>query len=160
MADYGIKISTPGVDARTATDLQLLLNMKYPIAKLDTTNVASFQDVTLTFATDPPEPGAGNTNSTTVYSYAHGYTYVPQLWSMLTVTVPPTSQPIQQPYSQEFIVLSQKTPVDIAILRIRADATNITYIVEKSQGGAPVANPLQPCVVKVRTYVFVQDITS
>jgi len=162
MADYGLKISAPGYDARTATNLQLLLNMTYPIAKLDSTNGVSFRDITLTFATDPPEPALDSFNSTIVYSFAHGYSYIPQMWSMITMTTPPASRTILQPYNQDYMILASVTPADIAILYIRADATNINYIVEKTRSSLPGngPNPLAPCVIKVRTYVFVQDITS
>ena len=162
MADYGIKVSLDGVDARTATDAQLLLNMKYPIAKLDTTNVASFRNVTLTFVNDPPEPALDTSNSTTVYSFAHGYTYVPQMWSMITMLVPPASRTILEPYNQDTMLLASTTLADLARLYVRADATNISYIVDKSRSSLPGngPNPLAPCVLKIRTYVFVQDITS
>jgi len=162
VADYGIKISAPGYDARTAANLQLLLNMKYPIAKLDTTNGVSFRDITLTFVNDPPEPALDTSNSLTVYSFAHGYNYVPQMWSMITMITPPASRTILEPYNQDYMTLAQTTFADIAMLYIRADATNINYIVDKSRSSLPGngPNPLAPCVIKVRTYVFVQDITS
>ena len=158
-SDYGIKISPPQIDARTATNLQLLLNMQYPIAKLDSTNPVSFQDVTLTFANDPPE-SVGASVLTTVYTFKHGYNYVPQVWAMMTVLVPPTSRPIEQLYNQNFLTLALTTPFDTAVMYVKADATNVYFIVDKSRFGGGGANPLQPCVVRVRTYVFVQDTSS
>lgn len=162
MSDYGLKISAPGFDARTAAASNLLLNMQYPIAKLDSTNGVSFRDVTLTFVNDPPEPALDTSNSTTVYSFAHGYSYVPQMWSMITMITPPASRTILEAYNQDYMTLAEVTPADIAVLYVRADANNIMYIVDKTRSSLPGngPNPLAPCVIKVRTYVFVQDITS
>ena len=163
--DYGIKISAPGYDARSATNLQLLLNMEYPIAKLDTTNIVSFQDILLTFVNDPPEPAVpGVTPATTlVYSFNHGYSYTPQVWSLINVVVPPpSSMPTYDVFNQEQALLSILTIVDYASLRIVTDATKVYFYVDKYQSGLPGGgpNPLGSCQVKIRVYVFVQDITS
>jgi hypothetical protein len=159
--DYGIKIATPGVDAQTATAANLLMNMTYPIAKLDITKAASFQNITIAFNNDPPEPGVGLTNSTLIYSFPHGYSYVPQVWSMITEIVPPTSQTPYQTYNQDRMLLSVKTfeGVDSASIAVRTDATNVNIYVDKYRLSG-VAGSLVPCVVKLRVYVFAQDITS
>lgn len=162
MADYGIKVSQDGVDARTATDAQLLLNMKYPIAKLDTTNPVSFQNFTITFVTDPPEPALDSNNTTLIYRFAHGYNYVPQMWSLINVVTPPASRSILQPYAQDANLLANVTPADTAVMRVRADATYINITVDKSRTSLPGngPNPLPGLVVKLRIYVFVQDVSS
>lgn len=71
MADWGIKISQPGVDVRSATPSQLYFSSKYDSWKIKT---VAQQTVTL---------NTGNTNQT--YSYAHGLSYVPAFFCLAGV---------------------------------------------------------------------------
>ena len=72
MSDYGIKISLPGYDAKTATPEQCALHSGYANPKMKVgASPAHFNLVDYTFSSNP---GVGTLNIATI---AHGYSYTP-----------------------------------------------------------------------------------
>lgn len=156
-----LKVSPPGVDVKTAADKQLVINGSYPFLKLDTQNPVSFQTIVFTFNTDPPEPSGGNTTqNTTVYTIPHGYSYTPAFWSLVQTLVPPTGTHLSQTYFQSAGIIAAQTVDDSAGFLIEADSRNIYFIVQKFNDGAGSPNNLVGCVLRIRLYVFVDDLTA
>lgn len=82
MADDIITISAPNTDTRTASGTDVFFTTQYPFMKLDATNDVSFQTISILFNNEPPQPSAFNYTSTLLYSFEHGYSYVPSIWFM------------------------------------------------------------------------------
>lgn len=159
MADYGIKISKEDANVLTAEETDILLNITDPLAKLDVTNDVSFQNIELTFDTDPTEPSFPTTENidTLVYSFPHGYTYTPQQWMLVQVIIP-----VATPFYQEFFldngIVATSTVFSGATFWCAADETDINFYITKSitdAAGAPT--PINGLRLLVRSYVFVQD---
>ncbi len=160
MADIGLKVSIEDTDALTATGTDVLLN-NYPQAKLDTKNPKSFQNITMTFLNNPPEPpGLSGIVDTLVYSFPHGYTYIPECWFLVQVVTPPAVAAYYQEYFQDSGLLSSRTPFDQARFYVLVDATTVYMYVEKyvetAFGGLP--NDITGSQIRIRPYVFVDDI--
>lgn len=80
-------------------DTNILLSSKYPFHKMDTNNSGSFSITDLTITTEPTNPanptagspvdtyvGAPFTEALTlVYTFNHGYSYVPSTWFMISI---------------------------------------------------------------------------
>lgn len=159
MADIGIKISSPNVDARDASNNELLLSSKYPYLKLDTQSTTSFQTVTLLFNNDPPEPGGTGTKTTTVYSFAHNLGYTPRVWALFQTVITPTGAAFHQDYFQDAGIIDQQTVNDQAALYITSDSTNISIKVDKSNFGGGSPNNLIGSSFKFTIFTFIDDIT-
>jgi len=160
MSDYGLKVSKDGVDVRTATGVELLLNLSKPQAKLDTTKTVSFQNIDLLFLNDPPEgTGAGDTATTLVYKVAHGYTYTPSFWCLVQET-PPSGTAFYQAYFQDTGLVAQHTGFDYASFYVKADATNVNFYVDKyyDSGFGGLANNISGMLLRIRLYIFVEDL--
>lgn len=166
MADYGIRVSSNGVDATNlgtsvADRTELPINMRQPMAKLDTSKSASFQNISLTFNTDPPEPsGAGEELRTIVYQFPTGYTYAPTVWSLAQVTQRPNSPGnYYQNFWQNVGILRTASAFDFAALEIDNDAAYVYLRVRKyyNAGSGGTTNNLIGCKVLVRVYVFAED---
>lgn len=73
MADWGIKVSLPGYDVKTATPEQMSIHSGYPSPKIDSrSSPAHFGTSTYTFSS---EPAAGAVID--LVTVAHGYGYTP-----------------------------------------------------------------------------------
>lgn len=74
-------VSSTGASIQTANGPQSLLSGKYPMTKLDTINLVSFQTIRILFNHEPPQPdlNAGFTD-TLLYQFKHGYSYPPAIW--------------------------------------------------------------------------------
>lgn len=72
MADYGIKISLPGVDVDLATPEECALHSGYPNLKIKRGADPVHSDIlSYTFSSDP------NNGTYTLFTKAHGYSYTP-----------------------------------------------------------------------------------
>jgi len=153
MSDFGISV-------RTAPDgygaQKVLMNSKYPFAKLDTLNPASFQNLSIFFSREPPGPtlGAGGTVVTQLYQFAHGYTYLPQTWFLFQ------SSDATYTYGDETVgIITSPNVGSLAKIIVSIDSTNITISISKSfsvaLGGAlPIVASM---TVRLRIYVFVDS---
>jgi hypothetical protein len=93
VADNIITISAPGTDVRSATGADVIFTTKYPFAKLDTTNDISFQTISILLNVEPSQPTALSTTRTLLYSFPHGYKYIPSIWADWQNTSPSTPKP-------------------------------------------------------------------
>jgi len=166
-----ISVSAPGTDLRTATGKDVILNTRYPFAKLDSTNLVSFQSIEISFANDPPNPdGSTSDNLTTlIYKFPHGYKYTPTVWCMFQRTVGAGDQGDLTvtkfgPYQYESGVIAVSSASDLAnyaTLELAADDTNIYLGVMKVNVGAFGPDPpvnIAGYTLLVRVYVFVEDL--
>lgn len=158
-------VSSNGVDVNNATGPQILFSSQYPFAKLDKTNKVSFQNISLFFAHEPPNPDGLTTFlvSTLVYQFPHGYKYVPSTWFLMQN---PTNSGVglQPSYQQEggIIIATDEALFTAAILRIEVDATNIYLYVDKRyiQGDSQPLPNILGFSLNIRIYVFAGDLTG
>lgn len=73
-------VSASGVNVQAAAGPKSLLSLNAPMTKLDTTNIVSFQTISLLFNHEPAQPTYGAPTDTLLYQFAHGYTYIPAIW--------------------------------------------------------------------------------
>lgn len=160
MADYGIRVSLEDQNVFEATGQELILSTANPFAKLDTTNDVSFQNVLLTFLTNPPEPSVGTELTTTVHSFAHGYTYIPSAWHLVTIVTPKSGTSFDQDYFQDSGVIAQNTAFDGVTFFVEVDATMVYYKVTKflDTGSGGSANDITGMQLRIRSYVFVEGV--
>lgn len=155
-----ITISQNNVDVRNAKGNQVLFSAQYPFAKLDKTNTVSFQNITLFFNNEPPNPSGGSFGpvTTLVYSFPHGYTYVPSTWFLMQHVGGDTSS--QKPiYQQEGGTISLVNALTVASLRMQADDAKCYFYVDKTSDGTNFAN-IQAVTLVIRVYVFAGDLTG
>jgi hypothetical protein len=156
LSDYGIKISKAGVDVRTAKNSDLILNLKYPFTKLDSTRSVSFQNITILFTNDPPNGDGLTANpiTTTVYRFSHGYSYVPRTWLLFQ-----QSNSTGFSYGSEGTTILQTYPLSTAQLTMQVDDTYVYINVMKIYGDNTVAPAnIQGYNVKLRVYVFAENV--
>lgn len=163
MADYGFKVSDTDVDALDAELAQLLLSTTYPFAKIDTSEDTSFRNITLRFNTDPPEPSGVFPDvykDTIVYSFEHPYDYTPSFWSLIKVTSPASNTPFYQTVFQDYGVIKGTSAFSEAQVKIKADADRIYVIVTKykDSGAGGIDSNLVGAVIRIRLFVFVEDV--
>jgi hypothetical protein len=163
MADYGIRVSEQSESANNASDAKLFMTTKYPFAKLDTQKTESFQTINLTFLNDPPEPAGtpGNENlDTLVYSFTHGYSYVPMIWTLGYVLVAPAASSYTDRYFQDSALLASNGGFDGATFYTTFDASKVYFYVRKYKDNAfgGLANNLLATQLQLRTFVFVEEL--
>lgn len=168
-----ISVSQNNVDVQQATDKQLVFNDKYPFHKLDKTNTVSFENIRLFFNTEPTNPtGVYPTDvgptTTLVYSFPHGYSYIPATWFLMQ-EVGTSSVGLSPSYQQDLnngfgalILETNELDFTAATLRIVADSTNINFYVDKYWSNPGGVNPTQANIagftLLIRVYVFVEDL--
>jgi len=158
-----MSISQNGVDVKEASGSQLIFSSQYPFAKLDKTNKVSFQNIALLFENEPPNPD-GVTNflqTTLVYQFPHGYTYVPSTWFLMQN---PTNTGIglQPAYQQEggIIINTNAFPFAAAIFRMEVDSQNVYFYVDKYFTSGDTPPNIQGFSLNIRVYVFAGDLTG
>jgi len=169
-----IQVSSNGVNLKNANTNQTTFSDKYPFHKLDKLNQVSFQTITIQFFNEPPNPNGTTvfTQTTQVYKFAHGYSYIPTIWSLFEVTsftgsaAATSTSFVSQPdyYNQGYgvIMLTTDTGANAAFLQVQADATNVYVNVIKAYDTVD-ESPLYPpniigTIIKLRVYVFVEDL--
>lgn len=157
--NYGIRVSEPGVNALSSTAPEdFLMDTQNPFMKIDSTNSNAFKTITLTFNNDPPNPGAGGTLKTKVYSFAHGYDYIPRFWALMFNQTPPTVSAYAEYSYADWALVGQNTIGDMAWLSCDADATNINFYITKYY--TMTAVNLIGCVLLLRCYEFVDGVAA
>lgn len=161
-SDLGpISVSAPGTSLTTAEGQHITFNTRYPFAKLDSTNTNSFKIITVFFNTEPPNPSPplGNTASrrTLVYRYAHGYTYQPSTWFLIS------NNNFTSALGPEGVwIVGNASGVSPAIAKfeVDVDATYVNFYVNKTWTNDGINGP--PNVIgffiAVRSYVFVEGL--
>lgn len=157
--DFGIIISQSGVSVNGAPTNQIIMNTSNPFIKLDTQNPKAFQSLTLLITTDPPEPVSPATNTyTTVYHFAHGYTYIPSIETLFNITSPPPGTLTSQTFFLDSGQIAGQTVSDGAFLYAIADATNVYFIVNKFKGSGGSSNLLTGTTISITPHVFVDGV--
>ena len=159
-----ISVSAPGKSLIGATAQDITFSTRYPFAKLDSTNQNSFEVISLFFNTEPPNPpsnASGTTHSNTlVYKYAHGYTYTPSTWFLLSLN---NFTSTLGPEGSMILVSGQLPGSTNAIFNITVDDTYVYFYIYKTWGyvfGTPDPNPpnIIGYTVSIRAYIFVEDL--
>ena len=158
MANNGpISVSSPNVSLSTATASQIIFTTKYPFAKLDTTNLNSFTVLTILLTKDVANPASVNNTATTlIYSYAHGYTYVPSTWFLMSIDGFKTVSGQENGF---IYGANSSAGVSSVTLTIVVDAVNVNFYANKFWGGVNPSPPnITGTVITIRSYVFVEDL--
>lgn len=160
MSDYGIKISLPGVNVLKDNPTSQTTNMNFPNLKLDTQNPTSFQSLLLLITNDPPEPVSPGDRYTTVYKFAHGYTYIPSVETLFFVKTPAPGTVFYQNYFQDMGIVASQNVGSFATLYSTADATDVYFIIDKSDlmSPSPAPNLLTGLTLEITCHVFLDDI--
>lgn len=160
--DVGIIITQPGTDAtQNPLASKTTLNTKYAQLKIDTTNAAGFQTLTLSIINDPPEPVLPAFHKyTVIYKYRHNYTYKPAIETLFNITTPPPATSYSTPYFLDWTSLAAKTVSDYAGLYAVADDTWVYYIVDKWNDGSGIGstNLLTGCNINITTHCFLDGV--
>ena len=142
----------------------VLLTTRYPFHKLDSTLTQSFQIITVFFNTEPPDPTSPTTGNTTtsktlVYKYAHGYTYLPSTWFLLSLDGFSTTIG-----AEGATILNNGALLSSAYFNVEVDTLNVYFYVTKSWPNPTGTVPAPPHIigfaVSVRAYIFVEDLTG
>ena len=157
MSDFGITVVGNGKNASGAQIQDVLLTTKYPLSKIDRTNPVSFSNIHVVFTSNPP------IGPTLIYRFAHGYKYIPSDWSMIQVNATAPYVPGYVIGNGALLAIPGNLPGTYATIYVEADDTYINYYVNRMYatydiGGGPVAVTLAGVSIRIRTYVFVQDV--
>jgi hypothetical protein len=79
-----LTVVTPGSSINTTNIQELITNTSVPFTKLDTQNKVSFQTISILFNGEPAQSPNGSPyySTTQIYSFSHGYNYIPSIWMM------------------------------------------------------------------------------
>lgn len=166
-----IAVAGPGKTLLGGVGSDITFNTRYPFAKLDSTNLVSFQNINIFFGYDPPNPdGVSNfSRVTSIYTFKHGYKYIPAIWCIFQRTGfgDQGDHTVTKfgPYGYEngvICVSSVSGSAQFARLKLWADATNVFLGIEKIYVAAhpdPAVN-LSGYSLLVRVYCFVNDLSG
>ena len=158
--DYGIFITQPGTDVKSAKTNQVAMNTSNPFIKIDTQTSTGFQTILLLITNDPPEPAAGNTNYLVIYKFAHGYKYTPAVETLYNITNPGASTANAQIYFQDSGQISAHTFDDYANIYTVTDATFVYFVVSKYLGNIAPGQPnlLTGTNIQITCHVFADGV--
>lgn len=159
MGDFGIIITQPGTDANGAPVNKTTLNTTYAMLKIDTTNPAGFQTLTMSIVNDPPEPSGLNPHKyTVIYKYKHGYIYKPAIETLFNITTPPPGTAFYNVYGIDWTIVGAHTIDDGASLYAVTDDTWVYYIIDKYNDGLGSANLLTGTNITITTHCFLDGV--
>jgi len=153
--DYGIKTGKRGVSAIDATGADILMTTRFPFAKIDPTKADTFRTTTVVFLNDAPD-----NVKTLIASFAHGYTYRPQVWGLWNVTwgasIAGTPGVVQNGYG--YLINSSGIPA--SSLSYEWDETKVYLYLTK--GALPPIAPSSAIgtTAILSTYIFVDDLQT
>ena len=156
--DYGVKVSQNDTSVNDTTKA-LLMSTKYPFMKLDTTNEAAAKDITLIFNNDPPNPGSGEAPITTkVYSYLHGYDYIPAFWVIGFNQVPPIAAGTSDYFYCDFGLIADNGVPGSAYFSAETTKTHMNFYVTKYFFSEAIN--MIGAVLRIRSYIFVDSLNE
>lgn len=114
--DFGLKISLPGVDIKTATPEQCSVHSSYDTmkVKLDSNN-PQFGNILVTFADNP------QTGTFPIYTIHHGYGYIPAFY--LYSSTRDSSHSLQSEFGNKFFLNAG----NLSYFQAVPDAQNIVF---------------------------------
>lgn len=157
MTNNGPIVVTTGVSSLgSSSGSQLIFTTKYPFAKLDTTNLNSFQIVSILLTKDTSNPPSVNSSAfTQIAFFPHGYTYVPSTWALISTDGFQTVSGPEGSIVYGFLGRSNAT------LSITADNVNIYFTINKTWSNPDTSPPnISGLFLTIRLYVFVEDLSG
>ncbi len=148
--NYGIKVSKKGVNAITATGSDIIMTTHFPFAKIDQTKEDTFRTTTVTFLHDTPD-----NVKTLIASFAHGYTYKPQLWGLWNVTWGPSITGTPGLVQNGYGTLTNTSGFPASTFTYEWDSTTVYLYLTKGSTGASSAIGT---TATLTTYIFVDDL--
>ena len=158
-----ISVTSNGVDIKNASTKDILLSSQYPLMKLDQANQNSFQNVSLFFNNEPPDPAPSNSNSTLVYKFSHGYSYTPSVWAFceaVGVTIHGTFQTTY--FNDSGLIGGSNTGVNVSYTTITTgvDSTYYYVYVNKFINSTGTTAHIAGATLNFRFYVFADDLSG
>lgn len=153
-----ITVVADGYNVKNATGQNILLNTRYPFSLIDSTKKTSYQVVELYLAQDPPNastPAFGPPNSLTtkVYSFAHGYDYVPMAYFLISLDNFITVEGSTYCYIDSDVSIYPQ-----AYFFISVSKTDVNFYITKSVDTAGGNVNLSGKTIYVRTYISASDL--
>jgi hypothetical protein len=163
MSNFGIKVSSNGVDISKATVSETLLSSQSPLMKLDSTVKTSFQNIVIFFSKEIPNPGASQSSDTLIYRFKHTYTYTPSIWAMcqaVGVTIRGTVQTTY--FTDTGLIGGNNTAINSSFVTIStgADDTYCYIYAHKFTKSTGVEAPVIGVFLNLRFYAFVNDLSG
>lgn len=158
-----ISVSAPGKSLIGASASEITFSTRFPFHKLDSTNMVSFEVITLFLAVDTPNPapplGFSDTNSTLVHFYPHDYTYVPSSWFLVSLD---NFKSVSGSEGLTVVGNTSGTSKASAQFRVEINDTNVNFYIDKFWLNNGIVSP--PSVlglfITVRAYIFVEDLSG
>jgi hypothetical protein len=154
-----IQVSAPGVNLKGAVGKDITFSTRYPFAKLDSTNDTSFQLINLLFLHEPPNPDGVSSfyQRTLVYSFAHGYTYTPSTWFLVSI------DGFTSVIGSEGVYITgggSSPSLTSSVFIAEVDDTNVNFYIDKYYivflGITPPS--VLGLTLTIRSYAFVNDL--
>lgn len=155
-----ISVSNPDKSLIGAASKDISFSTRFPFHKLDSTNINSFEVITVFLSADTPNPasppGGSASNRTLVYSYPHGYTYTPSTWFLLSTD---NFQNVKGSEGSWIIGVASGVSPAVAKFEIDVDDKNVNFYVSKFWlNNGSLAPSVLGMFVTVRSYIFVEDL--
>jgi hypothetical protein len=169
-----ISVSRKGVSVPNGTGADITFNTKYPFWKLDSLNPVSFQIITILLNVEPPNPDGAVEfyKRNLIYSFPHGYNYVPSTWFELSI---PGYTPFYGPGYDEttagpfpigpegvYLRGGGGLPlISSAVFIVTVDSTNVNIFIDKYYDTTMGVTPPPDVIgdfLHVRSYVAVNDL--
>jgi len=156
-----ISVSAPGNSLTGAVGQNITFSTQYPFHKLDSTKPISFQIITLFMNKDTPAPAAASgfsaTNKTLVYSFPHGYSYVPSSWFLVSIN---NFQTVLGSEGSWLVGNASGVSTANAQINIEVDANNVNFYISKFwlNDGVTQAPSVLGLFISIRSYIFIEDL--
>lgn len=171
-----ISVSRQGVSVPRGSGKDITFNTRYPFWKLDSLNPVSFQIITILLNVEPPNPDGAVVfyKRNLIYSFPHGYKYVPSTWFELSIPgfTPfygpgynaTTAGPFPVGPEGVYIKGGGGLPfVSSAVFIATVDNTNVNFYIDKyfdtTMGIVPAPNIIGD-FLHIRSYVAVNDLSG
>lgn len=154
MADYGFKVSNIEKDATSSDINDLLMNAKYPFAKIDQTKSDTFRTTTVFFSKSVSNMG----DDTLIYRFKHGYDYEPQVWGLWDVTWGPLT-PAYSAQTTGYDRVSSSTGIPSVTIWFTKDSKYINLYASIFDY-YPSSVDITGTTAILTTYVFADDLSD
>ncbi len=162
-----ISVSAPGQSLVGALGQDITFSTRFPFHKLDSTNPVSFQVISILLNHEPPNPPIPpatpphfTTSRTLIYSFRHGYNYIPSSWFLISDDNFATSNGFE---GALLISTGNLFGFTVAVLNVEVDDTNVNIYVDKNwyNYGTPDNPPnIIGTTISIRAYIFVEDLSG
>lgn len=157
MGDFGVKASIPEKSVTNAPAADIAFTSKYPFHKLDSSKEYSFQNINVYFKSEPPVAAR-----TQIYSFDHGYNYIPATWMMFSVPLNASLNSQASPaYGYANSAMRFGAAGAVGIITMEVDNKQVRLYStsqDTTAGGIFPQLTIRDYTVVIRLYVFADEI--